>query len=205
MSSNSGDISTVSDSGSNTYVIREKNITTGTSSSLISIVADCLNITTGGALTVKITTVNGSASNDIIARAQEWDDLTGFDSGINTPVFATNAASPQTATLQATSGANTRLIVCGCPDVPTDTAGLSDPPTSGYTSLGVCQQGNTYTAGGFAYKDLSASGSQSVTWSWTGGNLSSTLQSPIVAAAYGRKLTAPIGPSLAGKQIYIMP
>lgn len=51
---------------------------------------------------------------------------------------------------------------------------LTDPPT-GYTSLAVLQDTNTYAAFEFAYQILSSTGTQSATWSWAGAGEAATV------------------------------
>jgi hypothetical protein len=84
---------------------------------------------------------------------------------VNTSAGATTL----TVTSATTSQANELVIVGHACAFATSNSniGLTNPP-SGYTSLAVVQDTNTGSGVEFAYKEVTSTGAQSATWSWSG-------------------------------------
>lgn len=74
--------------------------------------------------------------------------------------------------------------------------GFTDPP-AGYTSVAVAQNTQTDAGAEICYRELSATGSQSVTWTWTNtGNAAETAWASVIAAF--KPTAAPLTPTGIG-------
>lgn len=100
----------------------------------------------------------------------EFSNITSLDKTTsNGNSSAASSTGGNTGTTVATT-VSTELIVaalaveCG---VGKTNAGISTPATSGYTSLAVQQNTGTNTGGEQSYKEVSSTGTQTASWTWT--------------------------------------
>lgn len=122
----------------------------------------------GGALSA---TVASSGVCAMRARMTEWA-YTGtslLDVTSNASAAAPGGTSGNAGTTAATAQANELVIaVIATPQVNAGAAqAITNPPT-GYTSLDISNDSTVTAAGETAYKEVSATGTQSAAWTWTG-------------------------------------
>jgi len=117
-----------------------------------------------GTNTVNVTFPNSTRAQTLIA------EFSGYATSGALDITATNnVANGTTVTVtSATTNQATELVVVGVAAdfvASNSNIGITDPPT-GYTSLAVLQDTNTYAGLEFSYKEVTSTGTQSATWSW---------------------------------------
>jgi hypothetical protein len=117
-----------------------------------------------GTRTVNVTFPNSTRANTLLS------EFSGYaTSGAKDQVATNNVASGTSLTVTSgTTTVATELVIAAvaqCFVLGNGNNTVSDPPT-GYTSLAVLQDTNTYASFEFAYKEVSSTGTQSATWTW---------------------------------------
>lgn len=180
---------TVSDNapgGSNTYVTRVK--LSGSGSARLAAILDCLN-PVGGVTQITVTGTGGSGGIFGCMAVQELPGKYSFDQSGS---VASTSSSPTAVTASgADVGAADFVAACCCFGNGFSNTGISDPPTTGYTSAAVNQDDNADTSAEMAYRFNSGAVTDSATWAWT-TNLTGN---PAVIASY----QAPVGDVLQGQ------
>jgi hypothetical protein len=154
---------TVTDSKSNSYT-NDQALTQGDSRATIS---SALNITGGSSHTVTATSSSGASdtyfegnftefSGTLSSAALDKTGSIGHGSGTTTSTVSTGTNTTQ---------ADELVIVCIAVNSNDTTINITDPP-SGYTSIGVNQDGNATIGYEAAYKIITATGTQTATWTF---------------------------------------
>lgn len=134
---------------------------------------------TGAAIYYKENASSGTNSPSVTLQASSWalgslSEYSGYatSTSLDQTAPATSALTTNT-TATVTSSAilqASELVIVACtPAAVTGTSniGITDPATTGYTTLGVWQDANTYLlAGQHSYKEVSAIATQTATWTW---------------------------------------
>lgn len=167
--SGASSVASVTDNQGNTYTARAQ---AGNASNANAQIWTCDVIGAPSGTFIVTVTLNTNSFGSAIA-----SEISGLTATIQDHTGTNNGASGSRSTFSVTaSGANTNAIcivlACIYWNASSANVGLSTPASSGYTSLAVQQDGNTY--GGFeaSYKVVSATETSSATWTFnsaTGG------------------------------------
>jgi hypothetical protein len=162
----------VTDNQGNSYSIDQQRGTsdhTGTydASEGVAYVASAENITASGTVTVTFDSPAGSCTGCVGAVAFSGANKGAAYKDVGTHAYtASDTASVTIGPTGTTSVANAVVATAFTSGASASYTGIA--PDGTFTALATEPDGNTQMPGGFGYKIITSTGTQSATWSWTG-------------------------------------